>query len=455
MKIRMILLLLLAGIRLSVAQDNPLHEVSIYVGGGLSTLQHSYSIDVQETAGIGENAGIGYSYFFTPQWGIHTGTEVIFYNSKSVINTLNDRYQLSTPSGFPVSSRFYLEARYQNLKEVQKATYLNIPLMAQFQTSGKNRFYILTGLKIGIPLSASYELSSQLTAKGYSDYTGQYYENMPSHGFSAFFADDVSGSLELGIAYIGAIEMGMKWRLNNRLSLYTSVYADYGLNDIKSNTTLQPIANYNPSSPANYQWNSLSNAQINNEVMVSKITPLSFGLTVGIGLAFPRNKPAIVENEHVSSFNEMQITQIQPEQEPDTPLGNPMEEEMLDPLEVYRLSYQQDLSILTKRIGNYNLGGSNLNEEQRILLDEKVTVLKQYPELSIMIKGHICDLEAEGELNIRTGQLRAEKAKEYLVAKGILAVRISISNEKDCCPIIPNDNETARKKNRRIEFEVK
>jgi hypothetical protein len=48
------------------------HELSIHAGAGLSTLQYDLS-EGKHKSGIGTQAGLGYTLFLSPNWGLTTG----------------------------------------------------------------------------------------------------------------------------------------------------------------------------------------------------------------------------------------------------------------------------------------------------------------------------------------------------------------------------------------------
>ncbi|MDH8702680.1 hypothetical protein M2138_002048, partial [Dysgonomonadaceae bacterium PH5-43] len=48
---------------------------------------------------------------------------------------LEDKYEVPTPTSFPSNSKFDYYTRLDNYKEEQTLLYLNVPIMAQFQTT--------------------------------------------------------------------------------------------------------------------------------------------------------------------------------------------------------------------------------------------------------------------------------------------------------------------------------
>ncbi|MDR2123139.1 MAG: outer membrane beta-barrel protein, partial [Flavobacteriaceae bacterium] len=138
------------------AQDQSKHEFSLWGTGGLSAL--NYSTDVGDSkGGLGSSLGIGYSYSLTDQWSIGTGLELSFHNSKTTFDSYSDSYA-SNDGEYDFD--FYTTV--SGYEEKQNAAFLNIPVVAQFQTpvSGENKFYASGGIKIGIPVTGKYEISN-------------------------------------------------------------------------------------------------------------------------------------------------------------------------------------------------------------------------------------------------------------------------------------------------------
>ncbi|GAB6008777.1 OmpA family protein [Dysgonomonas reticulitermitis] len=104
-------------------------------------------------------------------------------------------------------------------------------------------------------------------------------------------------------------------------------------------------------------------------------------------------------------------------------------------------------------IGGYKLGQTALSPEQRIVLDGYINLLQANPQAHIEITGHTCNIGTE-KGNIRMGQKRADKAKDYLVGKGISSAYISAYSKGDTEPVSPDNNDESRSKNRRLEVRI-
>jgi len=87
------------------------------------------------------------------------------------------------------------------------------------------------------------------------------------------------------------------------------------------------------------------------------------------------------------------------------------------------------------------------------ILDEAVSVLKQYPDIRLEIGGHT-DSVGKADYNRDLSQRRADAVKTYLIGKGIDAGRLTSVGYGLDRPIADNKTESGRSKNRRTEFKI-
>lgn len=101
----------------------------------------------------------------------------------------------------------------------------------------------------------------------------------------------------------------------------------------------------------------------------------------------------------------------------------------------------------------FETGSSNIKSESLPILQNVANLLKAHPEYRLSIQGHT-DNTGGDELNLKLSQERADAAKQYLVDQGISAERISAVGYGATKPILSNDTEEGRSKNRRVEFKL-
>ena len=250
------------------------NELSIYGGGGLSTL--TYSVNGGESSmGTGMDFGIGYTFLFNEQWGINTGLGIATYNAESSVNgTTAVTPDLRDSENFLFDMHTTLSA----YNETQQAMYLNIPVMIQFQTGAAHKFYALGGAKIGIPLKGSYQASDiTLNNRGYYPEYDNWVSTQEFAGFGSFTNKSSDGKSDFGIAVLLSLESGMKWRLSEKLSLYTGAYLDYGLNNIVNDNN-KGFLEYNTANPAEFKTNSV----LSSSALADKVSLMAAGIKLRI-----------------------------------------------------------------------------------------------------------------------------------------------------------------------------
>ena len=91
---------------------------------------------------------------------------------------------------------------------------------------------------------------------------------------------------------------------------------------------------------------------------------------------------------------------------------------------------------------------SALREDQQGALTEDVAWLKGNAEVKVLIEGH-CDERGTAEYNLGLGERRAKAVKDYLIAAGIAAERLSIISYGKERPFVLGHDESAWQWNRR------
>jgi len=443
------------------------HELSLYGGGGLSTLNYKATVGEQKF-GFGGNAGINYHIFFNRHWGIGTGVEFVCYNAKFNSADLGTNYMTTDIDGNP----FEFRSKVSNYKENQNAIMLQIPLMLQYQVGKKHQFYIAAGGKVGIPIYGKYKNSGNIKNSGYYEYEDYEYTEQEFMGFGTFNRE-AKGKLEfLKTAFFVSAELGAKWDLGKKITLYTGAYLDYGLNNIYLETKTVPAQQfvaYNTDVPTDFAVNSVLNSHYLQNIntvntFTEKIIPISAGIKLRLSFGFGSTaKKAIVEQQvETSSADEEAAAQAKAAEKAEA-------DRLVKEQEKTRIAAEKAKQEEARRqaekmqaaktgvkqpIDNYKLSQAELTDAQKQELDQKIAILQQYPDMEVFIYGHTCNIGGNA-INEKVGLARAQKAKEYLISKGIAEKRIiGIASKRDTEPLVPNTSEENRKQNRRIEIVV-
>ena len=112
---------------------------------------------------------------------------------------------------------------------------------------------------------------------------------------------------------------------------------------------------------------------------------------------------------------------------------------------------------LVQNVGDrvfYAFDSSALSAASKTTLDKQAAWLQKYPQDNVLIAGN-CDERDTEEYNLALGNRRANADKDYLVAHGVAASRLStISYGKDR-PVALGHNEQAWAQNRNAITSVK
>ena len=96
---------------------------------------------------------------------------------------------------------------------------------------------------------------------------------------------------------------------------------------------------------------------------------------------------------------------------------------------------------------------SNIRDDQKAALNDNVGWLKGNSGAKVLLEGH-CDERGTAEYNLGLGERRAKAVKDYLIAAGIAADRISTISYGKERPFVLGHDESAWKWNRRGHFVI-
>jgi outer membrane protein OmpA-like peptidoglycan-associated protein/tetratricopeptide (TPR) repeat protein len=102
---------------------------------------------------------------------------------------------------------------------------------------------------------------------------------------------------------------------------------------------------------------------------------------------------------------------------------------------------------------NFGLNSSELMEDSKYVLNEFAEYLKQHESLMLAIHGHTDNLGKEAD-NMALSTDRAFSVMGYLQDKGVSAKRLQFQGFGSSKPVVPNDSDANRAKNRRTEFVI-
>ncbi len=101
----------------------------------------------------------------------------------------------------------------------------------------------------------------------------------------------------------------------------------------------------------------------------------------------------------------------------------------------------------------FDLDKSDLQPEARTTAESVATWMNSYPAVAVTIEGH-ADERGTREYNLALGERRANSVRDYLVALGVNANRLSTISYGKERPAVLGSNEDAWAQNRRGVFVV-
>ncbi len=102
---------------------------------------------------------------------------------------------------------------------------------------------------------------------------------------------------------------------------------------------------------------------------------------------------------------------------------------------------------------NFEVGKAEIKKDSLPYLDKLAETLLKAKNWILEIQGHTDD-KGSDDYNMKLSQSRADSVKKYLVSKGIVADTITAKGFGEKNPIIANDSDSNREKNRRVEFKI-
>ena len=475
------------------------NEISIWGGGGISSLQYDLTFG-KHKIGAGGLVGLGYDFFFTYNWSLGIGAEFSALSAKAQLPLFQDQYLTTIPDymnrGGDILLRVGTESD-KGLYERQRAYYINIPLMAryQFDLFKGHKFYAALGPKFGIPIEGIYRTTGMLTTVGQElipggggNATRDPYQNMPDHGFTEQrIPIDGNGKFYTGnfgkdfedfknsdnekirmikgkMNFIASAEAGIKWRFkeNKHWHMYTGLFVDWGLNNIIDKKNVQDALNF-----FNYNENQRQVTYDMNPIFASKWGEIDEdGKLVEKNFTNRVNTLAFGAKVRVSGgwklFDKKEKVKEEPEEKPYEGLTAAQMEDIMSRntkalIDAQQKEFEDLKDFLTQKepyflgpIVGFDLGKYILLVSMTSDLDQKVEVMKKYPNIKIVLEGHTDDYGSD-KLNDQLGLDRANAVKDYLVKRGVAANRMRVTTKGKKEPVIPNASEENRRYNRRVE----
>jgi len=123
-----------------------------------------------------------------------------------------------------------------------------------------------------------------------------------------------------------------------------------------------------------------------------------------------------------------------------------------DPLVADVLKIEESGEIVLEGI-TFETNSAQIRPESEQTLTKAVNTLRTNPQLRVEIQGHTDDVGSD-RANLRLSDARANSVRDYLIQRGIDGGRMTAKGYGETDPLVPNDSNENRSKNRRIQFQV-
>lgn len=229
----------------------------------------------------GTEPGVGLlldvSYALSSHISIQSGLGYSYLQSGATLATYKDQQAAIDVEGEPFDFNYSLS----NYSETQQMGALIIPLTVQYETSGDTRFYARTGVSYTAFMNPTVKAkATDLNTTGYFERFNATLDRPLFAGFGSF--DDIAFSkqdLVINNSINATLEMGVKEKMGTGQWLYVGAFVDYGLTDLKKETSTS-LVSYNSQMPTDFIINSSLNAvdQSTNRPFTDSINFFMVGL---------------------------------------------------------------------------------------------------------------------------------------------------------------------------------
>jgi OmpA-OmpF porin, OOP family len=101
----------------------------------------------------------------------------------------------------------------------------------------------------------------------------------------------------------------------------------------------------------------------------------------------------------------------------------------------------------------FEFGSSELNADSYLFLETLLDIIQRCPSMRIVIAGHT-DSSGSDATNMMLSSARAESVTRHLLQNGVDPQRLRAVGFGESRPLVPNDTQRNRARNRRIEFTI-
>ena len=473
--------------------------LTLHPAAGLNTMVCSPA-NGTHSLGIGIEAGLHYTHFFGQHFGLGIGAHFDRANS----STLYDFTEVTpglTHNDNP-NVKYDLNTDFNDWKERQGVNFLSIPVELFWRSVRNDKCTFLAGLgaSFDLPLSGKYKAQDgSYTTSGYFPALGYTVYDLPSHGFGTYDADLESSieGLKMGVSLIA--DLGYRLSLKNNWGLYLGIYGGYSLNSMAEETENPLLDIAADGSQHTYNGTFASN-------QIDGLHLLRVGLKIGVDLGWIGGKRkaemlaaeqaarakaeadslALVKAEAEARAAKERLAREKDEAERQAKEralaeqraaaeraarakaeaeARAREQALLDSIAalhknmpaqpVTRVEMQKQLDDINATVYFETKGTTpKFDSKTDAIIHTLCASMMVDPNLKAEITGHT-DNTGTPQVNLKYGMKRAEALKKYMISLGAPAANIEVKTSGQEEPIVPNDSDENRAKNRRATVILK
>ena len=457
----------------AISAKSDAQGLGIELDGGLQGMQYKLP-GGHSTALPGGSLGLTYTFRVNSQWGVRTGILGSIYRTQA---SLKD----GTYSSGQVDdggSAFNYNIKATGYKETQQFYAATIPLLLHFHTGGAGlEWYFDGGGKFIFPFNTSIQASArQLSLAGYYPNFHIVVSNLPQHGFGT--VNGWHAGSNTGLKPAGALSAGtgISFAISRHTRIYTGVYVDYGLTDLREKSDSMPLVTYSTAGISHVKANGAMHLPNSGAA-----TLLSFGVQVRLsfGSATSPGRRKRTQRHETDSLRQASAA-VSPAKNSPPRAAEPVSRvpASLPPAKDSTVAEAGATAVSTDNISLDSLirrdevqsakrsqaersrrnvvfgiiGETAIPDMQKAKLDELVSLLQDHPDLRLSIEGHFCDSLMQME-NSQTAETRMKAVVKYLENKGISRRRMDIGYLKKSDPVLSYD-PAANYRNRRVAIHI-
>lgn len=187
----------------------------------------------KEIASGGYSTGIGYSQYLNKRWSIALGASFSQSRFKYIGHPKNSSFTTTDMEGDALEYRYTANFYY----ELDTWNSLQVPVTLQYETQGKVRWYLRTGIMYQMILGEgkSNSFLGNLNTSGYYPKWDAVLTGPDFAGFGAFGYQKRQRSLSFENTFSWMLESGAKWIIDakHHESIYVGAFLNWGLNDMR------------------------------------------------------------------------------------------------------------------------------------------------------------------------------------------------------------------------------